>query len=119
MDFFKQMTNLWSQEKIVKPLPKLAEKTIYLGAYNSRLQLITPRTRIIDKSVDQTKVETVDSGVLEHLLEQINELQTDLEVIIEELIPTRHEGKQLPEAISLDGKWQLSTPNIELLHYLR
>ena len=53
-------------------------------------------------SVDQTKVETVDSGILEHLLEQINEVQTDLELIIGELIPTRHEGKPLPEAISLD-----------------
>ena len=82
MDFLKRMTNLWSQEKIVMPLPKPAEETIYmyLGAYNSRLQLIMSRTQIIDESVDQTKVETVDSGILEHLLEQVNKLQTDLEV---------------------------------------
>ena len=54
------------------------------------------------ESIDQMKVETVDSGVLEHLLEQVNKLQTDLEVIIRELIPVRHEGKPLPEAIKLD-----------------
>ena len=71
-------------------------------AYNSRLQVIRSQTQIIDKSIDQTNVETVDSGVLEHLLEQVNELQMDLEVIIGELIPIRHEGKPLPDAISVD-----------------
>ena len=35
-------------------------------------------------------------------MEQVNELQMDLEVIIRELIPIRHEGKPLPEAIDLD-----------------
>ena len=96
------MTNLWSQEKVfVMPPPKPVGETIYLSAYNSCLQLIMSRTRIIDKSIYQTKVETVDSGVLEHLLEQVNELQTDLEVIIRELIPIRREGKPLPAAIGL------------------
>ena len=87
MDFFKWMTNLLSQKKIVTPPPKPAEETIYLCVYNSCLQLIKSRTWIIDVSVNQTKVKTVDSGVLEHLLEQFDELQTDLEVIIGELIP--------------------------------
>ena len=87
------MTNLrTSQKKIVTPSPKPAEETINLNAYNSCLQLITSQTRIIDKSVDQTKVETVDSGVLE----QVNKLQTDVEVIIGELLPIRHQGKPLP-----------------------
>ena len=64
-------------EKIHKPPPKPAEEPIYLNAYNSRLQWITSWTKIIDESVKQTKVETVNSGILEHLLEQVNELQTD------------------------------------------
>ena len=34
-------------------------------------------------------------------MEQVNELQTNLEVIIRELIPVRHEGKRLPEEIDL------------------
>ena len=33
------------------------------------------------------KVEAVDSGVLELMLEQVTELQDDLEVILRELIP--------------------------------
>ena len=78
------------------------EETIDIGAYNYRLQLITSRTRINDDSIDQTKVETKESGVLEHLFEQVNELQTDLEVIIGELIPIKYQGKPLPEAIALD-----------------
>ena len=76
------MTNLRSQKKIVTTPPRPAEETIYIGAYNSCLQLITSWTRIIDESIDETKVETVDSGVLEHQLKQVNKLQTDLEVII-------------------------------------
>ena len=55
------------------------------------------------ESIDETKVEIVDSRVLEHLLEHVSELQKDLEEIIRELIPVRHEGKQLPEAIDLDN----------------
>ena len=78
--------------------------TIYIGAYNSGLQLITSWTRIIDGSVDKTKVKTVDSGVMEHLLEQVNKLQTDLEEVFGELIPIRHEGKPLPEAIKLETR---------------
>ena len=103
MDFFKQMTNLrTSQKNIVTPPPKPVEETIYLGAYYSRLQLIRSRTWIIDESVDQTKVETVDDGVLKHLLEQVNKLHTNLEVIIRELISIRHQGKPLPQTIDLD-----------------
>ena len=64
--------------------------------------MITSRTRIIEGSINETKVKTVDSGVLEHPLEQVNELQVDLEVIVRELIPIRHEGKPLPEAKELD-----------------
>ena len=78
------------------------EETIDIGAYNYRLQLITSRTRITDDSIDQTKVETKESGVLEHLFEQVNELQTDLEVIIGELIPIQHEGELLLDAIDLN-----------------
>ena len=102
IDFFTRITNIRCCEKTVTLPPKPVEETIYIGAYNSRLQLITSRTRIIDESIDQTKVGTVDSGVLEHLLKQVNELQTDLEAIIRELLPLRHEGKPLPEAIGLD-----------------
>ena len=58
-------------------------------------------TRIINESVEQIKVETVNSGILEHQLEQVNELQMDLEVIIGESMPLRHDAKLLPEAISL------------------
>ena len=74
--------NIRCGDKIVTPLPRPAEETIYIGAYNSRLQLITSWTHIIEESVDQTKAETVDSGVLEHMLEQVNKLQKNLEVII-------------------------------------
>ena len=70
--------------------------------YNSRLQLITSRTRTIEESIDKTTVETVNSGVLEHLLKQVNELQTDFEIIIWELIPVRNEGKPVPEATDLN-----------------
>ena len=35
-------------------------------------------------------------------MKQVNELQTDLEEIIRKLIPLRHEGKPLPQAIGLD-----------------
>ena len=35
-------------------------------------------------------------------MKHVNELQMDLEVIIGELIPIRHQGKPLPEAIDLD-----------------
>ena len=102
MDLFKRMTNLYmSQIKIVTPPSKTVEETIYLSVYNSGLQLIRSRTRITDESVDQAKVETVDSGVSKHLLEQVPELQTDVEVIIGELIPIRHQDKPLPEAIGL------------------
>ena len=55
MDFFKRMTNLRSQRKIVTLPPKPAEETIYtmyLSAYNSRLQLIMSQTRITDENVD-------------------------------------------------------------------
>ena len=41
MSFFKRMTNLRSQKKIVTTPPRPAEETVYIGAYNSRLQLIT------------------------------------------------------------------------------
>ena len=78
------------------------EETIYLDVYISRVQLIMSWTWIIDENINQTKVETVDTDILEHLLEQVNELQMDLEVIIGDLIPIRHEGKQLGGAISLD-----------------
>ena len=47
------------------------------------------------------EIKTVDSGVLEHLLEQVNKLQTELEVIIWEVIPVQHEGKPLPEVVDL------------------
>ena len=89
--------------KFVKPPPKPAEETIYFNAYNSHLQLITSWARILDESVEQTKVETVGSGILEHLLEQVKEVQTYLETIIGELIPLRHEAKLLPEERSLDN----------------
>ena len=56
------------------------EKTLYIEAYNSRLQLITSRTRIIEERIDQTEVETIYSGVLKHMLEQVNELQMDWKV---------------------------------------
>ena len=82
INLFTRITNVRCCEKTITPLPKPVEEMIYIGVHNSRLQLITSRTRIIDKSIDQTKVETVESGVLEHLLEQVDELQTDLEVII-------------------------------------
>ena len=41
MNFFKRMTKLRSQKKIVPPPPKPAKETIYIGVYNSCLQLIT------------------------------------------------------------------------------
>ena len=52
--FFRQMTKLQSLEKIVKPPPKPVEETIYLDAYNSHLQLIMSRTRMVDESVEQS-----------------------------------------------------------------
>ena len=97
------MVNVRSQKKFVTTPPKPAEETIYIGAYNSSLQLITSRTRIIDESIDQAKVETVESGVLQHHLKQVSELQMVFEAIIRELIPMRHEGKPLLEAMFRQG----------------
>ena len=74
----------------------------YLKPYNYSLQLITSWAWIIDENVENIKVKTVDSGLLEHLLEQVTELQEDLEIIFRELIPLRHEATPLPEAIDLD-----------------
>ena len=96
------ITNIRCREKTVTPPPRAVEETSIHGAYNSPLQLITSQTQIIGERVDQTKVESVDSGVLEHLLELVNELQKDLEIIIREKIAVRHEAKTLPEAINLD-----------------
>ena len=102
MSCFKRTTNLRSQKRIITPLPKPAEETTYIGAYNSCPQLITSRKWISDDSIDQTKVKTVESGILVHLLQQVNKLQIDLEVIIRELIGIRHQDNPLPEAIDLD-----------------
>ena len=87
MDFFTLITNLRSREKIVAPPPKLTEETISFKPYNYILRLITSPSRVIDESVQKMKVEAVDSGVLELMLEQVTELQDDLEVILRELIP--------------------------------
>ena len=48
------------------------------------------------------KVETVHSGTLEHLLEQVTELQNDMEVVLRELMPLKHEAMSLTEATDLD-----------------
>ena len=40
IDFFTSITNIRCREKTVTPLPKPAEETIYVGAYNSHLQLL-------------------------------------------------------------------------------
>ena len=58
--------------------------------------------RIIDNEVEKLEVETVNSGLLDHLLEQITKLQTELEVILREFLPLNHETTPLPEAIDLD-----------------
>ena len=89
MKFFTRITNIRCRQKTVTSPSKPAEETIYIGTctYNSRLQLITSRTRFIEESIDKTELETVDFGVLKHLLEQDNDLQTELELIFRELIP--------------------------------
>ena len=56
----------------------------------------------MDNSVGKIKIKTVDSGVLEHLMEQVSELQGDLEVVLRELLPSKHEAIALDDAINLD-----------------
>ena len=102
MDFFTQITNLRSHEKIVTPPSKPAEETISCKPYNYHLQLITSWARIIDEAVERTKVETVDSGVLELMLEKVSELQDDLKIMLRELISLKLEATPLPEATHLD-----------------
>ena len=41
IDFFTRITNIRCCEKTVTPPPRPGEETIYISAYNSRLQLIT------------------------------------------------------------------------------
>ena len=74
MDFFMWITNLCSCEKIVTSVAKSAEKMIPIRLYNHRLQLITFRARIIDEAIQKSIGDTVDSGILELTLEQVNKL---------------------------------------------
>ena len=98
MDFLAWITNLRSREKIVTPLPKPAWETVSLKPYNYSLQLITSQAR----SVQKTNFEKVDSGVLELILRRVTKLQDDLEVILKELIPFKHDAIPLPETKYLD-----------------
>ena len=72
--------------------------------------------RIINNAFDKTLVETVNSGVLEHLLEQVNKLQTDLDIFLKELISVKDEAVMpLPEATDLDkvlGKLKLTLKHL-------
>ena len=65
-------------------------------------QLIMSWASNIDETVKKTKVESVDSGVLKLLLEQVTELQADLDVILREFISLKEEAMPLTEAINLD-----------------
>ena len=43
----------------------------------------------------KSKVEIVDSGMLEHLMEQVTDLQDELEIVLKELIPLKNEAVPL------------------------
>ena len=47
-------------------------------------------------------MDIVDSGILEHMFEQVTELQADLDLILKELISLKDEATPLPETIDLD-----------------
>ena len=102
LDFFTRIMNIRSREKTVTPPPKTAEKKTSLSVYHRSLRLINSRARIVNDAVEKCEVETVDSDVLEHLTEQVTDLQEELEVVLRELRPMKNEVVLLDEAIDLD-----------------
>ena len=104
IDFLTRIMNIRCCEKTITLLLKLAEQTNSLNIYHRSLWLLhaNSQARIINDTVEKGKLKTINSGRLEHLMEQVTNLLDELKVVLKEMIPLKNVVVPLDETINLD-----------------